>query len=338
MVRRKLLLAFSYKICGLGHPSGNPSCLYVCHFSLIDMDSLCSRTEPVLHQSRGEFGPIRAPLFSSESSRRCDLLTRRFIQTLSFTCFYARLLPWNSPQLEILHLTNLRVLTATISLSTINSRVFCVQRYRPPSVCKNASCDGVLMSEWFEVCTVPHPLLIGADLLHSDGLLLDTLYLVHKTLRLLGVILQLFKYLASVPILFIYFVKSSHESLLSKIWTHENVIRAFLNLLLLARFLKDRCGGLMENRLGLLRRCDFSFLCSYSIAMFRYVALWIWRIHSRFVDSSACNIVPYSLDGGLLLPHLQFLKELWTFSCRVRLWSLSTLTQLAMPVVDIERA
>ena len=119
--------------------------------------------------------------------------------------------------MEIRHLTYLRVLTATISLSTINSRVFCVQRYRPPSVCKNASCDGVLMSEWFEVCTVPHPLLVRADLLHSDGLLLDTLYLVHKTLRLLGVIFQLFKYLASMSILFIYFVESSHESLLSKI-------------------------------------------------------------------------------------------------------------------------
>lgn len=70
------------------------------------------------------------------------------------------------------------------------------------------------MADWFEVCTVPHPLLIRAYLLHSDGLLLDTLDLVHETLRLLGVILQLFKYLASVSILFIDFVESSHESLL----------------------------------------------------------------------------------------------------------------------------
>ena len=70
------------------------------------------------------------------------------------------------------------------------------------------------MGEWFEVCTVPHPLFIRAYLLHSDGLLLDTLDLVHETLRLLSVILQLFKYLPSVSVLFIDFVESSHESLL----------------------------------------------------------------------------------------------------------------------------
>ena len=71
------------------------------------------------------------------------------------------------------------------------------------------------MGEWFEVCTVPHPLFIRAYLLHSDGLLLGTLDLVHETLRLLSVILQLFKYLPSVSVLFIDFVESSHEALLS---------------------------------------------------------------------------------------------------------------------------
>ena len=156
------------------------------------MDPLSTRTELILYQSRWEFGLVPAACFAPDGLGRSALLSWRFTETWGFTSIYAGLLPRYSPEMQILHFSHSRVMTARRSLGAIHSGVLSVQWCWPPDVWENAPSYSVLMSERFEVRTVPLRLVLWTDLLHPDSLLLDTLDLIHETPGQLGFVLQFF--------------------------------------------------------------------------------------------------------------------------------------------------